>query len=277
MSNVKVTIAFATFNEKLHFLKQSVDSVLNQTFKDWEFIVALEPGDTNTDYFKNLAQTHSNIRLIFNETKFGRTGSMVNAMEAASGEYIARLDSDDYCDSTRLQKQVEFLDKNPWCSVVGSYIKLVNYDDKQVADRRYPTDQKGILNYFLKSSSLPGPGVMLRKSDFKEVGYYDRAINHSEDLELWLRGLVHGLKYANIPEFLLYYRVPYTLMGRRIAPDWQSAFRSRQKYWRSLWSPLQYFPSFLFYASLVKCPEKLQRILLEGRLQSSVRRIYKLS
>jgi len=122
-----VSVLMPVFNGE-QFLRPAMNSILNQTFTDFEFIIV---DDGSTDHSREIlnSYTDSRVRLICNESNIGLTDSLNRGLEAASGNYIARMDQDDISLPERLAKQVAFMDSHPEVGVCGTWAKDIDQTD----------------------------------------------------------------------------------------------------------------------------------------------------
>lgn len=152
-------------------------------------------------------------------------------------EYIARMDADDRMRPGRLEKQVQFLDKNPEVDVVGTAISEID-ENGQDRDKivQYPRSHQECLRFFRFRDPLAHPSVMFRSRFFEKAGLYDERLRKNQDTELWFRGFRHDCVFANLPDVLLDFRMNEAFFqsrrgGRKRATQ---LYRLRQKINRGL-------------------------------------------
>ena len=221
MNKKKITVLIPICNERIDFLKKSIQSIINQTNKNWQCLIIFE-GDNkkNLNYLKDIKRIDKRFKLVIPKKKLGLAGSLNLGLKLADTEFIARFDSDDIMQKNRLQNQQNFLEKNSNISVVGSNLKIINNKDKEIGKRDYPDSGKKLLINFILRCGLAHPSVMFRLKDVISVGMYNEKLNAAEDLDLWLRMIRKGFNLYNIQEPLLYYR--------------KSEFRSK-KHWLNVY------------------------------------------
>ena len=190
-------------------VRRSIDSIICQTFDDFEFIIVNEgaSNDGTTEILEEYANIDKRIKIIQTEGKIGIAPSLNKGLDAARGKYIARMDADDYSYPKRFQKQVEFMEKNPDITVCGTGMKVYYNEDKWSEWRGY-TDPDLIAAESLFSCPISHPTVFIRRENLEKYGfrYSEKKINViPEDYELWLRMLEKGLIFSNIDEVLLDY------------------------------------------------------------------------
>ncbi|MBC7784651.1 MAG: glycosyltransferase [Burkholderiales bacterium] len=201
-----VSIIMAVFNGK-HFLPPTMRSVLSQTFGDFEFIV-IDDGSTDgvTDLLRQYAKEDSRIRLIVRENK-GLTPSLNEALRLAESPLIARMDSDDIARPDRLAKQVQFMNANPQCVLLGGAYELIDEHGRLLTTLSPPLDDASLQQQCLDGTTpICHPLAMFRRDAAREAGGYDESFTVAQDLDFWLRlGEIGQL--ACLPDVLLQYRM----------------------------------------------------------------------
>lgn len=201
----KVSIIMAVYNE-IDYVEETIMSILNQDFTDWEFIIMIDSLDDKIiSLVKEITKAEPRIKLYFNENNLGLTKSLNLAISTSLGEYIARIDADDIAHKNRIRIQNDFLDNNPNISIVGSWARLINEEGKITGTIKTSITNKEISNELLFKNQIIHPSVMIRKSVFDEYGTYNEKILRSQDYDLWLR-LRKKVEFHNIDQFLLDYR-----------------------------------------------------------------------
>jgi glycosyltransferase involved in cell wall biosynthesis len=204
---VKVSIIMGIYNtNKISFLNQCIQSIKNQVFSEFEFLICDDGSDKITkEAISSLTRQDNRIRLITNESNEGLAYSLNRCINEAQGIYIARQDDDDYSSLDRLKKQLDFIERHPEYSIVGSFIYLFNESGVwgQRSIKEFP--EKGD---FLWGSQFFHPTVMMRKSDVLKVGGYRQAkeTRRAEDYDLFVRMYAAGMRGYNLQEPLYYYR-----------------------------------------------------------------------
>ena len=178
------------------------------------------------------------------------------------GQYIALIDGDDFCDVTRFEKQISFLEKNPDISVVGSNMVLVDENDRIVGVRRYPEFHEDIKRYFLLVMAVANPTVMTRLKDLMEVGLFDERFSKAEDVELWLRFLARKKKMYNLPDHLVYYRVMSNNNEKRGRTHYQNFYLARKRYNSQIWPVYLSSLSLSFFFLVSHIPNAMLDVLL---------------
>ena len=196
----KVSVLIPTYNTKEKWLKESLQSILDQTFQDFEIIV-LDDGSDHSPEAAVLSFHDDRIKFYKNETNLGVGKTRNKLLDLATGEYIAFQDADDISDSTRLEKQVQFLDTNPdFSGVSAGVVSTLSGTEKT-------NPPSPLILDFLGGCKFCQGCALLRIKDFKDNSLrYDTTLRTSEDYDLWARAAVKGLKFANLQEILLKYR-----------------------------------------------------------------------
>lgn len=207
MAGPAITVAMSVHNGE-PYLAESIESVLTQTFGDFEFLI-LDDGshDESRETISRFAARDSRIRAIFRENR-GLIASLNQLLAEARAPLIARMDADDVCLPRRFERQIAFLAANPDHGVVGTWSEDIDELGRPV--HCDGTDQPLGHEEFLASIEVCGPllchpAVMYRSDLVRAAGGYHAAFLHCEDLDLWLR-LATRTRIANIPERLLRYR-----------------------------------------------------------------------
>lgn len=204
--NPRISVLFPVYNGE-RFLEEAIDSVLKQTFRDFELLILLEYGSNAASReIVERKKTDNRIRVIENkESKLGLAESLNFGMKEARGEYIARMDADDISLPKRFEKQVRFLDKHPDVVMCGTAMKGL-YDDGHMDKRGYFTDSGSIRFECMLGNPFGHPTVMWRKEAFLREKLFYRNTPYSEDFELWKR-VVELFPCANLKDYLLLYRL----------------------------------------------------------------------
>lgn len=203
-----VTVLMTVYNGST-YLPQAVESVLNQTFTDFEFLI-IDDGSTDESVACIRSYGDSRIRLVCNESNLGQAGSLNRGLELARGKYIARMDQDDICLPDRLQKQVDFLDRRPDITVVATWIYMIDSDGRKTGPWGVKMDDYGtFVSSLLMAQGCPfcHPSIMFRREAVSHVGGYDETFAPCEDFELWVRLAMSQYKACIIPEPLLMFRL----------------------------------------------------------------------
>ena len=195
----KVTVLMSAYNDE-RYLGKAIESVLNQTFKDFEFIII---DDASTDSTKNIILSYKDprIRFVENKKNLGLTKSLNKGIKVARGKYIARIDADDTSLPKRLEEQVSFLDKHKEIVVVGSQIQVINMESNKTYILKYNCDPAVIKWAHIFKNQIAHSSSLFRKKVIKEVGCYNERYRYTQDFDLWFR-VSRKYKMTSIPKVL---------------------------------------------------------------------------
>ena len=204
MDNPFVSIIMPSYNTPLLYLREAVQSVLSQTYTNFELLIIDDGSDLSVE--NRISDIiDKRIRIISNSVNRGLSYSINNGIEQSTGKYIFRMDSDDRCFKTRLQSQIAFFERNPSVDVVSSFARC--FGGKNNLYRSSISDKK-IKAELLWDNPIIHPTVAIRASTVKDKNIRYNLDAVSEDFELWSRmAFLHNCNFAVIPEELLAYRV----------------------------------------------------------------------
>ena len=195
--NPLVSVLMPAYNAE-KYIKEAIESIIAQTYIYWELIVI---NDGSTDKTKDIILSYTDIRIKYfeNEKNLGIVATRNNAVKMASGEYCAMLDADDVCYPNRFKKQVAFLAKHKNYGVCGSWARNSNNTLLKL-----PAHNADIQCSLLVQCPFVNSSVMIRTNLLKKFQYRNYSV--AEDYDLWIRLSLHT-KMANIPEYLVFYRI----------------------------------------------------------------------
>jgi glycosyltransferase involved in cell wall biosynthesis len=260
-------------NDRLAFVKESVESVLNQTFKQFHYYLIFDgPVSDDIDNFITTLKDER-VRLFRLEKNGGLAGALNFLLEIVlkNPEYklIARMDADDISLPTRFEKQRNYLLTNQEISILGSWYEEIDERGKHLSYRRLPTDPEALRKRYFIRTPFAHPSVMYRRELIEIAGFYPTDTILMEDNVLWGRALKNGLKFGNLPEYLLKFRVDKNFYMRRSGLKYgRSYIQTKLATHMLLNSPLYlYFSSFgigilkMFPSFLLKYFYYLKRII----------------
>lgn len=268
-----LSVIMPTYNEDFDPLRTCIDSVLQQSHKNFEFVIVVEPDEKNIDFLEGLADIDGRVRVIKNETKIGVSGSRNIAISNSTGKYISLVDGDDFFGLDRFEKQLEFLESNPGISAVGSNMYLIDENNNIVGERKYPETFGAIKKYFLLTMSIANPAIMMRRKDIEEVGFFNSRLTKAEDFELWLRFMAMDKKMHNLQESMVYYRVPARQNAKRGKIHWENNYTARKKYGKFIWPLHQRSLSLSIYYIASHVPDVLLDRIFNMSLLHKIRNI----
>lgn len=205
-------------NDRLENLRLAVESILFQTFNDFDFYIQLD-GIVKSECEKYLKSINDSRILIFErKTNLGLAKSLnelLGRLLSKDYEYVARMDADDISLNNRFEKQIKFLDKHKEVDCLGTWAIEINEKGEEYFRKEMPISHEGCLKLFEKRDCMVHPTVMFRKSYFAKAGMYPEDTYFGEDTIMWAQGFYGGAKFANLPEFLFKFRLDEDFFSRR--------------------------------------------------------------
>jgi glycosyltransferase involved in cell wall biosynthesis len=202
----KVSVLMAVHNGE-KYLRQAVESILKQTYSDFEFVIVDDgSGDNTVAILDEYAARDSRMVLARNDVNMGLARSLNRGLDLARGDYIARMDADDVNLPGRFAAQISFLEDHPDIGLVGTAAYFIDSRDSVGQLVQYPQSHDllcWIMCFF--ENPVIHPSVMARRKIIKDLGGYDEACSTSQDYDLWSR-MAARTKLANIQEAYLYLR-----------------------------------------------------------------------
>ncbi|MFZ2150101.1 MAG: glycosyltransferase [Minisyncoccia bacterium] len=257
-------------------LKETVASVISQSYAGWEMLVIDDGSADNTnEAVGDFVKKDSRVKYIRNEVNLGIQKTLNKGLREAKGEYIARIDDDDiWIDKDKLKRQVEFLEDNKDYVLLGTGAVILDEEGKELTRFLMPKKDSEIRSKILGQNCFLHSSVMFRKSFAFRVGGYNETVNtlHIEDYDLWLKlGTVGQFANLDIYSVSLAQRRSTISNRHRIAQARKSIFevlRFKNKY-----------PNFFrgFLVSIIRgCFFVVQKIIsLDGVFVYKIKRIYK--
>lgn len=224
-----ISIVMSVYNAE-KYLSQAVESILSQSFSDFEFIIIEDCStDNSLQILKEYEKKDSRIKLIQKPENKGMKGFIENlniGLKEAKGRYIARMDADDISHLNRLEKQVSFLDKNPDIFMVGSSVNLI--DEQSQLIKRFEAREldNDIKLQMMKKVSMYHPVIMFRNE--KNIKYREK-IYYCEDYDFYLRLIHQNKNFYNFPEPLLDYRILKSSISRKDGNFFRALFVEKVK------------------------------------------------
>ncbi|PEJ65957.1 glycosyltransferase [Bacillus toyonensis] len=204
-----VSVLMTTYNEKVEWIQSAIESMINQTYKNIEIIVAIDKPDEMeiTEVLNAYKNRFSHIKIIVNKTNMGLAGSLNECFKLAKGKYIARMDADDISEKNRLELQVKELEENPDIHLVTASCRYINeynqvIGEQSIGSKNAMQVKKGLkyINFIIH------PSWLMRREAFEELGGY-RQFECSQDYDFLLRMISHGLDIKVCKKHLIQYRV----------------------------------------------------------------------
>lgn len=195
----QVSVVMCCYNEQ-RYIRESIDAILSQTFRDFEFIIW---NDGSQDATEEIVKSYNDPRIrYFYHENTGLGEALRLACQEAKGIYIARIDCDDICMPNRFEKQVSFLENHPEYVLCSSGVYYIDAEGI-VFGRRFPATKDRFIRR--RINAITHPATMFRTEAYKKAGGY-YPLRSAQDRILWSRLIKLG-KFANLKEPLIKYRV----------------------------------------------------------------------
>jgi glycosyltransferase involved in cell wall biosynthesis len=236
VNNPKISVLMTVFNGE-RFIKEAIDSILNQALTNFEFIIV---DNASTDGTKKIISSYNDPRIVLieNEENLGQTKALNIGIKRSKGEFIARMDADDISMPQRLESQYKYLSKNESIAIVGSWHEEIDIAGRHIRYFRMPLDpieikyyliSPGELGYYCVSHST----VLMRRNILFKVGLYND--NYcTQDYELWVR-IARRYNLANLNQYLLKHRITTTQQTKQfkdeIESDCEKIIKSNIRYY----------------------------------------------
>ncbi|MCI0439959.1 MAG: glycosyltransferase [Chloroflexi bacterium] len=203
MTNPLITVLMTTYNVE-KYVAEAVDSVLSQTFPDFELLVV---EDGSLDATPEILRRYSDerIRIVRTENR-GLTSALNTGLEAARSEFIARMDSDDACYPTRLEEELKAFQASEGTALVGSWYDIIDEDGTLLATKTMPSSDMELKAALPIQNPFCHGSVMFRKAAVEAVGGYRPQFKASQDYDLWLR-LSERYSMSVVPKTLYRWRL----------------------------------------------------------------------
>lgn len=210
----RVTVIIPTYNCK-EYISEAVDSVLNQTFQDFEIIVA---DDGSTDNTKEVLSRYISVNVIryYYQNNSGVAAARNKGLREAKGDLIAFLDADDKWLPQRLEKSLEFLERNKCDWTCSSFFRrerdtgkteIKRLDKKSLLDDSYVIDMLKDGLFYFSSKNIHTNTILVKQKCFEKVGFFDEKFHSGEDWDMWIRFEEAGFKGVYLDMPLAYYNI----------------------------------------------------------------------
>lgn len=201
-----VSVIMSIYNEDVITISRSINSILNQTYKDFEIVIVIDNPDNfeATQLVINFSLVNTNLKYIINSKNIGLPASLNKAIRLSEGKYIARQDADDESDINRLRNQMECIEKNGETEVLGCSLAYTDIETNRILFiRKY---KENVGSEIKRYNPLAHPTMVIKKENFELYGYYDEINSFlAEDYDLWFRWYNQGVKFKNLDQVLYTY------------------------------------------------------------------------
>lgn len=199
-----VSVIMPAYNVE-KYISQAIESILNQTYKNFEFIIVDDASTDNTwKIIQKYKKKDKRIIIIQNKINVNVSQSLNTAIKITKGKYIARMDADDWSYPYRLEKQVKFMEKNPKVVISGGTMLVCDKNLKLIYKRSYPLNNNNIRKIIFRSSPFSHPTIIYQSKFIIKINGY-KNISLIEDLDLYLRIGYYG-QFANISDIIIKHR-----------------------------------------------------------------------
>lgn len=263
----KVSVIMGIYN-CASTLAEAIDSLITQTFTDWELIMCDDGSKDNTvSIAMSYAEKYDNILLIQNPQNIGLPTTLNHCIEYATSEYIARMDGDDISLPNRFEKEVAFLDEHPEYALVSC--EMIHFDEKGDWGISHYVEKPEKMD-FLKKSPFCHAGSMMRRKLLNEVGNYtvSKQLRRGQDYWLWHKFYCSGYKGYNLQEPLYKMRDDQAAIKRRTWSGAVNSMKAELKIFKNLGLPW-YFRLKAFRGLLVALLPKSLYVYLHKKKQKA--------
>lgn len=227
----RVTVLLAVHNGE-PFVREAIGSVLDQTFTDFELLVV---DDASTDATVEIVTGFADerVRVLRNERNLGQVPSLNRGLLEARGEYVARLDADDVCRPTRLERQTAVLDREPRVGLVGTWMDAIDARGRLLGRLQKTLDDYVDFLYhtLIMRVYVSHPSAMYRRDPVLRIGGYDETTGPAEDKDLWRKLALERFEARIVPEPLVLYRLhDQQLSQTQAAYQWQVDGASQDRF-----------------------------------------------
>ncbi len=229
MEKPLISVVMATFNEPVNYIRESIESILKQTYKNFEFIIVDDSTKPETIDAINTFAKDKRVRIIRENSRMGFVRALNEGLRIAKGEFIVRMDGDDVSLKDRFEKQLDFFKLHKDIDVLGGNMLIINETSEIVSLRKYPNHGFLLQLNAIFRSPVAHPTVMFRRSILENHFFYDESFKKAEDTEFWFRLRNNGFKFANLPYNLLMFRISGDLAKKRNVEHFSYNFRARYK------------------------------------------------
>jgi len=207
---VLVSVLMSAYNAE-KYIAEAIESVLSQTFKDFEFIIVDDGSQDKTLAIIKHYQAQDARIVLHSHANIGLGSSLNMAIKVAKGEWIARMDADDIMLPNRLEVQIKYLQAHPEIGVLSCWAYYINYSGRVIGKLKSPTDlntQEDSQRYFKNNKIIHilHPGTMIKKESVLQIGGY-KSIVPGQDIDLWNRLVEKGIVIVCLNQMLMKYRI----------------------------------------------------------------------
>lgn len=209
---MELTVILPFYNNE-KYIKKSLISILNQSYKNWLLILINDCSTDNSlkivnEVLKSKKISKKKYKLILNKKNLGITKSLNKALKIAKSKYIARADADDFYHKDRFKIQLNYLNKNTEIDVIGSSANIIDLNNRIIEKIDMPTLDIDIKKNLIFRNTFFHSSIIAKLDFFKKNKFYNENYKNAQDYDLWLRSFKNS-NYSNIENYLIFYRRNY--------------------------------------------------------------------
>ena len=218
-NNTRIAVIMSIYiNDVVKFVQQSVESILNQTYNDFDLYIQYDGSirPEVDDYLSGLADDRIVIqRRNINKGLAQSLNDLLSIVMPKGYQYVARMDADDVSEINRFERQIAYFESHPEIECLGTWAIEITSNGEEYFRKKMPETHEGCLKQFRKRDPMIHPTVMFRRSYIEKAGMYDLNTFFGEDTMMWAQGFAAGCKMGNVPEFLFRFRLDDNFFDRR--------------------------------------------------------------
>ena len=211
-----ITVIMAAYNEKEKIVREAIESVLNQTYSNFELLIFDDSTEETTKKAIDSYCSDSRVVIYRNARREGFVTSLNHGLAIAKGKYIARMDADDIACRDRFEKQISYLDHHPKTDVLGGQVDIIDESGTKIGTRKYPLKGLKLKIFFCYRTPVAHPSVMFRRTIIDSGLKYNINLKRAEDIDFWLRVHNAGYRIENLPDVIVKYRVGQDFIEKRV-------------------------------------------------------------
>jgi glycosyltransferase involved in cell wall biosynthesis len=212
-----VSVIMSVYNGE-EYLFQAIESILDQTFVNFEFLIMDDASDDNSlEILKHYSMIDTRIKIYTNKMNEGLPKSLNKLIKDSKGSLLARMDADDVSINIRFEKQYNFMRSNPNIGILGSNANLIDVNNNYICKKYTAKSIEKVIAAMPYHNYITHPSVMIRSSIIKQFGSYNEKYKTGQDWELWIRYINSGVKFEILEDRLLSFRI-----NPKSISSWQS-------------------------------------------------------
>jgi len=197
-----ISVILPIWKPNISHLKSCIDSVLAQTYSDIEIIIIYKKSPEFDDAFYRLIKEYRDDKIKVVEDGGGLSRALNAGITKSTGEFIARIDGDDFCEIDRFERQLKFKENHKY-NVVGTCAHFISNEGKKIAKIQVPTTHQEIRKEIMLRNPILHPSALMDRRMLEDIGLYDTSFVYAADYDLWFKAMFHGYKFGNVPEYLV--------------------------------------------------------------------------